>query len=621
MRIMDYHRLLTDDEIITLENNGCTAENWTSINVAEDFRAENIKNVRFYGEACLGVFEKQIEVSPGFFIHSGIRNATLRNVTIGDNCLIENIGNFINNYTIGDDCLISNVQTIETTEGATFGEGNKISVMNEAGNGNVILFCGLTSNIAALMIRHHADKEFTENIARLIKEDIALRTYDNGTIGDGVKITKTTEISNTNISNNCEVNGAQRLSDCTLTTGPGDSIYIGSGVICDNSIIADGSVVKDNSILSNCYVGEACLISNGFSAESCLFFANSHMSNGEACAAFCGPFSASHHKSSLLIGCMVSFYNAGSATNFSNHAYKMGPVHHGTLRRGTKTASGSHILLPASIGAFSVCIGKITTHPDTTELPFSYIIADGKDTIIVPARNIISIGLYRDIRKWPRRDMRLGAGKRSVVNYDWLGPCSINAVVKGIGALKELRDSNDNNTQVYSYRGCSISRKNLIKGIELYDMIIKMFIGKQLERAGNIDCQQTFSITEWNDIGGAMIPDSEEDFLTSRIKNGLIKGVTAITEELKSSNEMYKDRMLTYALSLIRTYLGVNRLTDDIVSDIIKEGDNAHKTWIDCLRNDAMKEYGMGDVEKNVLDNILKQLDEEDKDRQTGQRI
>lgn len=83
---MDYYRLLTDDEIITLENNGCTAENWTNVNVAEDFRAENIGNVRFFGEVNLGVFEKQIEVSQGFFIRSGIRNATLRNVTIGDNC-------------------------------------------------------------------------------------------------------------------------------------------------------------------------------------------------------------------------------------------------------------------------------------------------------------------------------------------------------------------------------------------------------------------------------------------------------------------------------------------------------------------------------------------------------
>ncbi|NAW49767.1 DUF4954 family protein, partial [Salmonella sp. gx-f5] len=82
---------------------------------------------------------------------------------------------------------------------------------------------------------------------------------------------------------------------------------------------------------------------------------NSYMSNGEACAAFCGPFTASHHKSSLLIGGMFSFYNAGSATNFSNHAYKMGPMHWGILERGSKTASGAYLLMPATLGTYSVC--------------------------------------------------------------------------------------------------------------------------------------------------------------------------------------------------------------------------------------------------------------------------
>ena len=48
-----------------------------------------------------------------------------------NDCLIEKVGNYINNYTIGDDCLISNISVMETTEGATYGEGNLISVLNE----------------------------------------------------------------------------------------------------------------------------------------------------------------------------------------------------------------------------------------------------------------------------------------------------------------------------------------------------------------------------------------------------------------------------------------------------------------------------------------------------------
>ena len=94
------NRLLTEEEIGLLEDYGCTAEDWTAINVSEDFKPTYIHNVSFYGNIELGVFEKNIEVSKGFQKHSGIRNATLRNVSIGDNSLVENIGNYIHNYRV-----------------------------------------------------------------------------------------------------------------------------------------------------------------------------------------------------------------------------------------------------------------------------------------------------------------------------------------------------------------------------------------------------------------------------------------------------------------------------------------------------------------------------------------
>ena len=124
---MNQYRQLTEQEIDLLESNSCWSEDWTRVLVAEDFRANYFHRVMFYGDIRLGNFEKNVEVSKGFVKHSGINNATLRNVSVGDNCLIENIGNYINNYTIGDDTYISNVCTMETTEGATYGEGHLIS--------------------------------------------------------------------------------------------------------------------------------------------------------------------------------------------------------------------------------------------------------------------------------------------------------------------------------------------------------------------------------------------------------------------------------------------------------------------------------------------------------------
>lgn len=608
---MDEYRLLTNEEISILEDNGCMAEDWTSINVAADFKPTYIKNVNFYGDVFLGVFEKNIEVSNGFIRHSGIRNATLRNVSIGDNCLIENIGNYINNYAIGEECCICNVCTMETTAEATYGEGNTISVLNEAGNGNVILFSGLTSNLAALMIRNAADKEFTAAIRGIVRDDIERRAREKSTVGNNVKIVNTAEITNTHISDNCEINGASRISDCTLASGLEDNVFIGSGVICENSIVTDGSAVLNGANITNCFVGEACQITNGFTAESSLFFANCYMSNGEACAAFCGPFSASHHKSTLLIGCMLSFYNAGSATNFSNHAYKMGPIHYGCLERGTKTASGSHLLLPANIGAFSVCLGKITNHPDTRSLPFSYIISDGRETFVVPGINITTVGLYRDIRKWPRRDVRIQSSRKSLINHDWLSPLTINEIIAGKKTLEQMRESQGEDTAFYTCGGCKISRNSLERGIRLYDMAIKLFAGDvaagyDLTAEGR-DC----GTGEWGDLAGMLLPEQEERNIVNAISNGYLRSTADIDMFMKNVNERYGEYIITFTRNIIASQLGTDDLTESGIEQIIQLGRAAKEAWISEIRKDAEKEYSMGDVEHAVLEKFITQLEEE----------
>ena len=605
---MDDYRLLTDEEIGILEYNGCTAEDWTSINVADDFSPAYIRDVKFYGVVNLGVFEKNVEVSQGFVIHSGIRRATLRNVTIGDNCLIENIGNYINNYSIGEECYISNVCTIETTAEATFGEGNTISVMNEAGSGNVILFRGLTSNLAALMVTRSHDKELTAAVKTLVRDDISLRVSGTGTIGNNVRIVNTAEITNTNISDNCEINGACRLSDCTLAAEPDDNVYIGSGVICENSIVADGSSILNSAKIFSCYVGESSQVTNGFTAESSLFFANTYMANGEACAAFCGPFSASHHKSTLLIGCMVSFYNAGSATNFSNHAYKMGPLHYGCLERGTKTASGTHTLLPADIGAFSVCIGKIANHPDTRALPFSYIIADGRDTCIVPGRNLITVGLFRDIRKWPRRDVRINSSKKSIINYDWLSPFTMNEIMQGREALANLVAVSGDNAPVYTYNGCRISNKSLHRGLRLYDLAVELFIGDVLMGHESGDTRTAAGNGEWHDLSGLLLPVSEETRLVEKIKCGITDSMNELTSLLETYDKLYNDYLWTFTYSLMQSYLKTDELTEDDFNNMRERGKLARETWLGEIKKDAEKEYGMGDIDLSVLEKFLSQL-------------
>ena len=613
---MNDYRPLTSEEIEVLKSNDCWAEDWTSVNVAEDFKSNFMHRVMLYGEVNIGAFNKNVEVSQGFVKHAGINNATLRNVTIGDDCLIENVGNYMNNYTIGDDCYISNISTLETTEGATYGEGNLVSVLNEVGEGNVILFSDLNSQLAAFMVKHFSDKELKEKIRQLIKTDIDNKMPERGQIGNNVKIVNTKEITNCIINDFCEVNGASRLSDCTLLGSAHGNVYIGTGVIAENSIIAEGASVINSVKIQDCYVGEACQLSNGFTASTSIFFANSYMSNGEACAAFCGPFTASHHKSSLLIGGMFSFYNAGSATNFSNHAYKMGPMHWGILERGSKTASGAYLLMPATLGSFSVCFGKLMHHPNTRNLPFAYLIADGDKMFLIPGRNITTVGLYRDIKKWPKRDLRAQENRKSIVNFDWLSPFSVGEILKGKKILESLREVTGDNVSQYLYHEYIIPASSLHKGIKYYDIALRIYMGAVLKRVLKRDPAITPPATQvgtsdWDDLSGLLLPVSEEERIVNDLKEGNIESIQQLIERFEEIDTNYRQYQWAWTYKMICDYYGISEITLEDANRIHEDYIKARRSWIAEIKKDAEKEFAMGDVEEEVFRNFVNSLNQE----------
>lgn len=606
-------RLLNNDEIQVMTNNGCTAEDWGNILVAEaDFDANRLHNVAFYGHVSLGSNTGSIEVTKGFKKACGIFNSTLREVTVGNNCLIENVRGYINNYWIGDECLISNVYSIETTADASFGEGKVISVLNEVGDGNVMIFDGLSSQLASIMVKYEQDKAFTAAIRKVILDyiDDRRKLASSGTINPNVRIVNTDKIVNCHIGRDCVIEGAQLLEECTLKSAPEAPVKIGSGVICESCVIYSGSKIANNAKLEGCFVGEACKIIDGFTAENSLFFANNHMSNGEACAAFCGPFSASHHKCSLLIGAELSFYNAGSNTNFSNHAYKMGPMHWGVLERGTKTASGSYILLPARIGTFSVCMGKLMHHPDTRKLPFSYLIAYGEDMYIVPGRNLTTVGLYRDIRKWPKRDKRPDGARNSLINFDWLSPFSVGGIVEAKHTLEALREVSGD-VDSYNYHEYIIKGSSLRKGIKYYDIALRIYMGAVMKRHRLEKPASNVGTGKWSDLSGLLIPESEEKRIIESIKNGTLNTVSGIRDEFTKANDNYNEYRWSWSYSLICNYYGISEITEADEQRIENDYIEARRTWIAEIRKDALKEYDLGDVTPETLEDFLKSLDKE----------
>ena len=566
------YRKLTDDEIALLEDNNCRAEDWESVNVSDDFNPAYLCDVVFYGEINLGYFDRNIEVSPGFLKHSGIYRATLRNVTVGDNCLIEHVNNYVNNYTIGDNCYISNIATLETSEGATYGQGNIISAGSPSGEGNIMLFTRLSSQLAALMMKYSYDKELRETLRNLVREDVDAQQPERGIIGEGVKIVNTGEITNTILGDYCEVNGAARLSDTTVMGTADASVFIGTGVICENSVISDGASLLNSAIVTDCFVGEACKISNGFTAGQSVIFANSNLSKGEASAAFCGPFTTSHHKNSLLTGSVFSLNNTGH--------------------------------------------DDITQCPDMCNLPFSRLTTQGDTTFLEPAFHITTAAHYRDIRRWARRDMRAQSTPKSIVNFDWLSPFSVGEIIKAKKKLEDLREISGEDASNYRFHEFIIRAADLQKGIQNYDMALRIYMGAVLERVQRRDPELNEPETDtglgkWNNLAGLLLPASEERQVVEDIKDGTLESVDAILRRFDEINAEYRNYQWVWTYRLILNYYGLTELTPDDADMIRDNCLKARRVWTEEIRQDAEREYQLGKMNQEALEALSAQLDYE----------
>ena len=541
-------------------------------------------NVLLYGHVEIGGLGGSVEVEEGFRRRCCVRNATLRNVIIGDDCLVENVRGYISNTQIGDRCYVSNIGIITNQEDSTFGNGTEISVLNEGGDANIIICEGLTAQLAWLMVNFPKTKELAKLSIQNSQSSTANGQLSTPHIGAGSRVVGVKEMNNVRIGEGCEVQGSCKLTNCTILSTDDAGTLIGSDVIIEDSIVAAGASVIDGAKVYCSFVGESVHIGKGFSSEASVFFANSYMDNGESCAAFCGPFATSHHKSTLLIGGAFSFYNAGSGTNQSNHAYKMGPIHWGTLDRGSKTASGSHILWPAHVGSFSMVMGKVQNHPQVQKLPFSYVIAEGRETWIIPGINIRTVGTWRDVGKWPKRDKRPLSSRNDIINFAFPNPYIVQSVLDGKTILEDLLKKNPETTEVFTYHGCKMKRASLLKGIQYYDLVLKLFLYRCFQN-NTADTEESNG-GRWVDMMGLLAPKSELDGVVRDLENGVISTVDDLKEILSQIHRDYNQNEQAYA-NFIMQNCGDSLFIDR--DHWMQEAEEAYSIWLKMVKDDAEK--------------------------------
>lgn len=596
---------LTKKQIEQLEKQDCICTDWQNVLVAADFKPETIKNTTFSGKIKLGKFDKHITFFGGVTKPAGIYNACLHNCTIGNNVFISNVENYIANYVIEDDCVIEHIDLLAVEGESTFGNGIKAVVINEAGGREIPIFDGLTAQIAYIMAVYRHKTAVLEKLQKLITQYAESVKCNIGLIAKGARLVNCGTIKNVKIGQAAIIGNAKRLENGTIKSCPADPTEVGAGVIAKDFIIAEGAKISEGSIISDCFIGQATQMTKQFSAENSVFFANCGFHHGEACSIFAGPYTVTHHKSTLLIAGIFSFFNAGSGSNQSNHMYKIGSMHQGVLERGTKTTSDSYIMYPARIGAFSVVMGRHYAHPDTADIPFSYLSEENGKSVIVPGVNLRTVGTVRDGEKWPKRDKRKSPIKTDLIIFDVLSPYTVQKIVRGRDLLLNLQPTQMNTSKDVVCNNLHFNASALSKGIEYYTIAINKFLGdcliEKLKSAKSNSASDIVQMIEsandtgtgkWLDIAGLLVPEECITGLLDEIENNNLPTLQTITEKLKHFYDNYGEYRWSWSAKKLHGVIKALSSSDkEKLLKIISDWSNASETLNALILADARKEF------------------------------
>ena len=538
----------TPEEIAALDALGNAAEAWSQIRGTEDFRPHLLLQARLEGI---------VEIGPGA---RGIRSRG-------------------SNYRSGEGSLVEGVTALECRSRSSFGNGVPVATMNECGGRTVKIFDTMAAQIAYLMAVYRHRPQAIAALERMIDAHAENRTSEKAEVGRNCRIVGARFIREVRIGDNVTVDGASMLCNGTLC----DGVRIGVDVKAYDFIAAEGARIDNGATVERCFVGENCRLDKGFSAAESLFFANSHCENGEAASIFAGPYTVSHHKSSLLIAGMFSFFNAGSGANQSNHLFKSGAVHQSVHLRGCKFGSSTYIMAPAIEGPFTLVLGRHTQHHDTSAFPFSYLVEQDGRSALMPGANLTSYGTVRDIGKWLVRERRTVIRVR--INFDEDNPYLAGGMIDAVNTLNSLAEAHPD-AESYVHNHALIRSTQLQRGLKLYNKAIVASLGAMLR---NGEPGRADGTGRWNDVAGQYVPRREVKRILDAIANGGIDSLEGIDRAFDRIAADYDHYARSWAEGVLAQLLG-HAPSPEEIAEAVTAGERTRETLRKSAEDDRARD-------------------------------
>ncbi|MDE3236645.1 MAG: DUF4954 family protein [Bacteroidota bacterium] len=656
------YRQLTAYEIEVLVRNRNTSDDWNKILVSNAFNPELVKNCKFFGLVRIGKLEPLCLSFSDLKTPVGLYNSTIISCDFGDNVVVDNV-NYLSHYIIGNESIIVNVNELVTTNHAKFGNGIVkegedeavriwLEVCNENGGRSVIPFNGMLPGDAYLWSKYRDDDKLLQQFLAFTEQKFNKKRGYYGKIGNRTVIKNCAIIKDVWIGSDAYIKGANKLKNLTINSGEEGTTQIGEGCELVNGIIGFGcrifygvkavrfimashSQLKYGARLINSYLGNNATISCCEVLNSLIF-----------------PAHEQHHNNSFLCAALIMGQSniAAGATIGSNHNSRGAD---GEIVVGRGFWPGLCVSLKHNSRFANFTILAKGDYPTELNIPipFSLVsINNSKDQLTVMPGYWFLYNMYalaRNSWKYVDRDKR--TDKTQLIEYDYLAPDTVNEMFESLQLLQqftgkafykktepgkefskeefikkgkqllETKDSIINELEIEAEGFENSKRKTIIiKTLQSYHLFKEMifFYGTTqiLQLIEQNKCKSITDLkealpkklqrTEWQNIGGQLMPSITVQLLKEKITKGKINTWDGVHDFYKEQSELYAEQKIIHALASLQEITSTKLAKADTAfyQELLTKAVNT-KTWIaENIYASRAKDYS-NPFRKMVYDN------------------
>ena len=601
------YRKLNSQEIEVLVHNRNTSDNWDLIFVSSFFNADLVKNCKFYGLVRIGNLEPLYLEFHNLRMPVGLYNSTIISCDFGNNVCIDNV-NYLSHYIIGNDVMIANVNEIATTNKAKFGNGIItdgeeeefriwMELCNENGGRKVLPFDGMLPGDAYLWSKYRTDDVLLDKFKEFTQQKFDNKRGYYGKIGDRTVIKNCSILKDVMIGTDAYIKGANKLKNLTINSDAERNSQIGEGCEIVNGIVGYGcrlfygvkavrfvmashSQLKYGARLINSYLGNNSTISCCEVLNSLIF-----------------PAHEQHHNNSFLCATMVMGQSniAAGATIGSNHNSRSPD---GEIIAGRGFWPGLCVSLKhnSKFASFTILAKGDFPAELNIPVPFSLVSNDvANDQLVVMPAYWFMYNMYaleRNSWKYADRDRR--TDKIQHLEYGYLAPDTINELFDSLKILNNLQpneqgvattsgwENTSRKTQVVKVPQSIAMFNELIRYYATIQLIQK-FVNNKLISFDDLkkSCSAKIQRSNWLNIGGQLIQQTEVEILKRNIKTNKVKSWSEVHNFYIIQSERYFEDKLNHAYtSLLEIlYITPKQFTLEVFIKLLQDA-VVTKTWM-----------------------------------------